>query len=342
EVHCLLGENGAGKSTLMKILDGFYPSGAYQGEIVLNGNPVELRSPHDARRKGIGFVPQDIHVIEHLSVAENIFVGNWNEGGGILFEPRRLVARAAWLLNQHNIHLDPRQKVSALAASQRQLVMIARALAGKPSVLILDEPTSSLTANETSNLFRILRHLTQGGATIIFISHDLDEILEIADRVTVLRDGAVAAQFDPGAFNHDDIITAMIGRKLETLFPVRDCEIGAEEVLRVQNLSVPHPHLKNRNLVDEVSFSLKQGEILGIAGLVGSGRSELVNAIYGRIPYRGRIVVGGQEVRMTSPRVAQRCGIGLVTEERKREGLLFNFAIRENITLHRLCAVSRL
>ncbi|MCL4425533.1 MAG: sugar ABC transporter ATP-binding protein [Actinobacteria bacterium] len=342
EIHALIGENGAGKSTLMKILNGVYPAGTYKGEILLNGLPVELHSPHDARVKGIGFVPQETSVIEGLSVSENIFVGHLTGERGVVVRFGELHAKTAQFLKECNINLNPRQLVSYLSASQRQLVMIARALSMNPSVLILDEATSSLTLDEIGNLFRILKHLQQRGVTCIFITHKLSEIFEVADQVTVLRDGVVVAGFDRGRFSQDDIITAMVGRRIDNLYPVRDSEIGEKEVLRVQDLTVPHMQVAGKNMVEGISFSVYRGEILGIAGLVGSGRSEVVNAIYGRTINSGRIFVEGREVRIASPKDAKDNGIGLVTEDRKRDGLLFNFALRENITINSLNAVSRL
>ena len=342
EIHGLIGENGAGKSTLMKILGGVYPANTYQGEIILDRAPVRLRSPHDAGVRGIGFVPQEINVIEGLSGAETIFGGHLMQGRGLVVSFRGLYARAERFLRERNIHLDPRQPASALTASQRQLVMIARALSLNPSVLILDEPTSSLTVDEIDNLFRIMRHLQQQGVTCLFITHKLGEVSEIADRVTVLRDGAVAAHFDRGAFSAQDIIAAMVGRKIENLYPVRDFEIGEQEALRVEDLCVPHPHIARRNVVNRVGFTVRRGEILGIAGLVGSGRSEVVNALYGRLLHSGRIFVEGKEVRISRPADAKARGFGLLTEDRKRDGLLFNLALRENITINSLNAVSRL
>ncbi|MEP6663416.1 MAG: sugar ABC transporter ATP-binding protein [Verrucomicrobiota bacterium] len=340
-IHALIGENGAGKSTLMKILDGVYPAGTFDGEILLDGQPVTLRSPFDARRLGIGYVPQEISVIENLTVAENIFVGQWNEGGGGIVSFQKMFARAAQLLQTMKLKIDPRCQVVTLNASQRQLVMIARALATRPAVLILDEATACLTLDETQNLFRVVRHLREQGLTTIFITHKMSELFEIADRATVLRDGAVAAEFERAQFDENQIVAAMVGRKIDNFYPARDSAIGDEEVFRVENLTVPHPHLARRNVVDAISFSLRRGEILGIGGLVGSGRSETVNALYGRLPHRGRIFLEGREITVRNPREAKSHGLGLLTEDRKHDGLLFNFAIRENITLHDLPRVSR-
>jgi ABC-type sugar transport system ATPase subunit len=220
--------------------------------------------------------------------------------------------------------------------------MIARALAARPSVLILDEATACLTQDETQNLFHVVRHLRAQGLTTIFITHKMSELFEIADSATVLRDGTVAAEFDRAQFDEHEIVAAMVGRKIENFYPVRDSQVGTEEVYRVEELTVPHPHLAQRNVVDGISFSLRRGEILGIGGLVGSGRSETVNALYGRLPHRGRIFVEGRETQVRSPREAKANGLGLLTEDRKLDGLLFNFSIRENVTLHDLPQVSRL
>jgi len=341
-IHALIGENGAGKSTLMKILDGVYPAGTFEGQIVLNAEPVRFGSPFDARQKGIGYVPQEISVIENLTVAENIFVGLWTEQGGSTVNFKRLFARATELLKTMRIRLDAHVRVVTLNASQRQLVMIARALAARPSVLILDEATACLTQDETQNLFRVVRHLREQGLTTIFITHKMSELFEIADYATVLRDGTVAAEFDRSQFDENAIVAAMVGRQIENFYPVRDSRIGTEEVYRVEGLTVPHPHLAQRNVVDGISFSLRRGEILGIGGLVGSGRSETVNALYGRLPHLGRVFVEGQEAHVRSPREAKANGLGLLTEDRKLDGLSFNFSIRKNVTLHDLPQVSRL
>lgn len=341
-IHALLGENGAGKSTLMKILDGIYPAGSFTGEIQLSGKLVHFRSPHDARVKGIGYVPQEIQVLENLTVAENIFLGNWTAGRRVVVDFPRLYERAQRLLDEYRINLDAQATVVTLNASQRQLVMIAGALALQPSVLILDESTACLTLEETRLLFDVLRHLQKTGVTCLFITHRLAEVHELADCATILRDGAVVAEFERAQFDESAIVAAMVGRTLTSYYPHRQTFAGTEEVLRVENLTVPHPHLAGKSVVENVSFSLRRGEILGLGGLVGAGRSEVVNALYGRIAHRGNTFVTGRQVTIRKPREARDCGIGLLPEERKREGLLFNFAIRENITLNSLTAVSRL
>lgn len=339
-VHALLGENGAGKSTLVKVLDGVYPVGSFSGEIVLAGKPVQFKSPHDARAQGIGYVPQEIQVLDNLTVAENIFVGVWNHDGRPLVRFRDLYRRAEALLAECHIRLDARALVTVLNASQRQLVMIARALALRPSLLVLDEATACLTLDETRLLFDVVKHLRERGVTILFITHRLAEVFEIAGHATVMRDGKWVAEFARDRFDEHEIVSAMVGRKIETFYPRREAAPREAEVLRVERLTVPHPHVAGKFVVDDVSFILRQGEILGLAGLVGSGRSETVNAIYGRMEHTGQIFVAGQPVRIQRPRDARASGIGLVPEERKREGLLFNFAIRENLTLHSLRAVA--
>jgi len=342
EILGLIGENGAGKSTLVKILSGVYPAGSFDGSITLRGQPVAFRSPHDAQLKGVGMVPQEISVIGSLSVAENIAVGHLRERRGLLVSSRDLHRRIGEFLDDLHIRLDPRARTAGVAMSQKQLIMVARALWTSPSVLILDEPTTSLTQDEAKNLFRILARLRQRGVTCILITHILDEVFKITDRVTVLRDGRVAGIYGRPEYDPARIVQAMVGRKIESLYPEVPNRATDEDVLRVEHLTVPHPTLPERNLLDDVSFGLKRQEILGIAGLVGAGRSELVNTLYGRLkPSRGRILVGGQEVLVRSPRDALACGVGLITEDRKSEGLLFNMAIRENITVNSLRKVSR-
>jgi ABC-type sugar transport system ATPase subunit len=208
-------------------------------------------------------------------------------------------------------------------------------------VLILDEATACLTLDETQNLFRVVRHLREQGLTTIFITHKMSELFEIADHATVLRDGTVAAEFEREQFDEHEIVAAMVGRKIDNFYPARDSAIGDQEIFRVENLTVPHPHLANRNVVEGVSFSVRRGEILGLGGLVGSGRSETVNALYGRLPHSGRVFLEGREIAVRTPREAKANGLGLLTEDRKLDGLLFNFSIQENVTLHDLPQVSR-
>lgn len=339
-IHGLVGENGAGKTTLMKILSGTYPHGTYEGEIVLAGKVLELGSSSDALDEGIGIVPQEIAVIDQLTVAENIVVGQWVSGAGQLVSMRRIKRQVADLLRGYNISLDPGALVARLTAAQKQLVMIARALFRNPSMLILDEPTSSLALHEIENLFAHLEALRDKGVTCVFITHKLAEIVQLTDYTTVLRDGEVTGEFEREDYDESAIIDAMVGRKIENLYPSRTAEIGEEEVLRVENLTIPHPIIANRNVVEGVHFSLRRGEILGLAGLVGSGRSEVVNALVGRMKHTGKIFINGNETQISSPASASRAGIGLITEDRKKDGLLPNLQVRPNLTLHSLPAFS--
>lgn len=337
-IHGLVGENGAGKSTLMKILSGSYPHGSYEGELSLGGKILELHSTADALNKGIGVVPQEINVVDQLTVAENIVVGKWTNGQGPMVSLRAVKAHVADFLKEYNIALDPGALVFRLTASQKQMVMIARALYRSPDILILDEPTSSLAMSEIENLFNHLDELRKKGVTCVFITHKLVEIFRLTDHTTVLRDGEVTGEFDRQEYDESTMISAMVGRKIENLYPVRDSEIGTEVVFRVDNLTIPHPTIANRNVVEGVSFSLHKGEILGLSGLVGSGRSEIVNAIVGRLTHSGKIFVDGKEAHIHNPGEAKEVGIGLITEDRKKDGLLANLEIRPNITLHSLSA----
>ena len=333
-IHGLVGENGAGKSTLMKILSGTYPHGTYEGELVLNGKPLQITSASVALQQGIGIVPQEINVIDQLTVAENIVVGDWLQPGERAVSMRGIRKRVGEFLEEYRLALDPNALMFRLTAAQKQLVMIARALYRKPSILILDEPTSSLALDEIDNLFGHLENLRGKGMTCVFITHKLNEIFRLTDHTTVLRDGEVTGEFDRNDYLEAKIIAAMVGRRIENLYPTRATQPGEQEVLRVAHLTIPHPTIANRNIVEDVSFNLRKGEILGLAGLVGSGRSEVVNALVGRLKCSGRIVVNGREARIHSPADAKRVGIGLVTEDRKKDGLLPNMEIRPNLTLH--------
>jgi len=341
EIHALLGQNGAGKSTLVKILNGVHAAGTYEGTIRLAGEILNLRSPLLARAKGIAYVPQEIEVFEHLSVAENVFAGQTGLGRGILVRQRRLEERTAALFLDLGLNIPPRALVASLTAAQRHLVMIVRALATKPTVLMLDEPTASLSGAEVSRLFKLLKRLKAQGTTTIFITHRLPEVLALCDAATVLRDGHVAAEIRRSNFETDRIISAMSGQRLQRLYPKHTPRTGMPIVLKVENLTIEERQGSHRGLHD-VSLELHEGEILGIAGLLGSGRTELLAGIYGRIPHRGRISVIGRETPIDSTRAARRSGIALLTEDRKRSGLLFNLPIRSNITIGNLDLFERL
>jgi len=336
EIHALLGQNGAGKSTLVKILNGVHGAGSYEGEIRVDGRPVRFTTPGEARAHGVAYVPQETEVFEQLTVAENVFAGRTNLGHGALISQKALRARTAELFRDFGLDLDPGALVATLTAAERHLVMIVRALTTRPLVLMLDEPTASLSGSEVALLFALLERLKASGTTMIFITHRLPEVVALCDRATVLRDGRVAAEYVRGDFDEERIIAAMSGERLSRLYPHHDAPpADAPTLLRVEGLRVEERYGSHRG-VHDVSFELKAGEILGIAGLLGSGRSELLGAIYGRFAHRGRFVVDAREITIGSTRDARSAGIALLTEDRKRSGLLFNLPVGGNITIGNL------
>ena len=285
EVHALLGENGAGKSTLVKVITGVHqPDG---GEIYLNGKEIQFSDPHESRQAGIAAIYQELSLFPDLNVAENIFVGRQPTRGGRI-DWGKLYDEAGQLLTSLGMQLDLKQKARNLSIAQQQMVEIARAFSINARILLMDEPTSSLTLNEVADLFRLVRRLRDGGTSIIFISHRLEELFEIADRVTVLRDGAFVETCLLKDITRDDLIRSMVGRTITNLFPKQDVQAG-EVVLQVENLS-------HDGIFENISFELRRGEILGMAGLVGAGRTDVARAIFGvETPTRGKIWINGQE-----------------------------------------------
>lgn len=343
EIHALLGQNGAGKSTLVKILNGVHPRSSFEGDIRVEGRSVAFHSPAHARRNGVGYVPQEIEVIENLSVAENIFAGQMQAPGnevrsnGFVHWPT--VRQAAFaLLRDLGLSFDPSTPLASLSTARRHMIMIARAIAARPSVLILDEPTASLSSAEIQVLFEVLRKLKARGTTMLYITHRLPEVLALCDRASVLRDGVIAEEVEHKDFEIARLLTSMSGFKVELQFPQHRPTLERDPVLKLENFCVAH---KGRQRVREVSFELKRGEILGIAGLLGAGRTELLNAIYGYLPHGGHIHVEGRSRSIRSPREARELGIALLTEDRKAEGLLFNLPLRANVTIGNLGSLSR-
>ena len=333
EVLAICGENGAGKSTLMKILSGSYTSKEYEGEICIDGTPVELTSVAVAEKCGIEMVYQVVNVRLDASIAEEIYVGNLPQRG-MFIDYTKLYQDTAVMLEKIGLDLDPRQTVRGLNSGQMQLIAIARALSKNPRIMVLDEPTSALTDTETDILMNTIEALRKEGISFLFISHKLDEVYRIADRVVVMRDGAVVRSDPVSNVNASALVEAMIGRTIENMYPKDPAEIG-EEVLRVAHLTVPHPSNKGQNIVEDISFNLRKGEILGIGGLVGAGRSEVLSAIFGYIT-RGvtkEIYVRGKKTNIASPLDAIKAGMGYVTEERKQTGYIWVHSIRENLTL---------
>ena len=324
EVHALLGENGAGKSTLMKILSGAYSKD--EGEILFDGQPVEIHSAQDAQRLNISTIYQELNLTEQLTVAENIFMGRQLMKNRFQVDWRKMYEEAQKLLDELGVDVNAHALVRDLGVAQKQMVEVAKSLSINSRVLIMDEPTAPLTNREIEVLFDTIRMLKARGVSIIYISHRLEEVMEICDRATIMRDGTNVTELNVADTNLDEIIRYMVGRELKEKFPKIHLEPGKER-LRVENI-----HAGKQ--VQGVSLTARAGEILGIAGLVGAGRTETARAIFGMDPKEsGEIYVDGQKVEINQPLDAIQAGIGFVTEDRKGEGLVLPLPISQNITL---------
>ena len=333
-VHGLIGQNGAGKSTLMKILSGIYPHGEFIGEIKVAGENVKMSSPLDAQLRGIAIVPQEITVADTLTVAENILLSELAMNPRRLYSKKKSSERIKEFLVANEIPLNADQLVSELSLHKKQILMIASALFKEPEVLVLDEPTSSLTSDEIENLFSIVRNLKKRGYTTVFITHKLPEILELCDAVSILRDGKTVRSSDRSEFDANQLVSDMIGRKLGDLYPAKtDLPKDAKIIFSARDLVVENPRKPGEKMVSAFSFDLHAGEILGLGGLVGSGRTEILRALYGdnRV-LAGKLELQGKEVSSTNIPSAINSGIGYVTEDRKVEGLFFNLEIKSNAT----------
>lgn len=318
EVMSLCGENGSGKSTLMKVLCGIYPHGSYEGEIVFAGEVLQATHIRDTERKGIAIIHQELALVKHLTVLENIFLGAELSRHGVL-DYDTMTLRCEKLLAQVSLAISPDTRVGDLGLGQQQLVEIAKALNKQVRLLILDEPTASLTEQETAVLLNIIRDLQNHGIACIYISHKLNEVKAISDTICVIRDGQHIGTREAEGMSEDDIITMMVGRELTALYPNKPHTIG-EELLRVENLTAWHPVNRHIKRVDNLSFSLHRGEILGIAGLVGAGRTEAVQCLFGVWPGRweGKIYIDGQPVKIDNCQQAIAKGIAMVPEDRKK------------------------
>jgi ribose transport system ATP-binding protein len=328
EVLALVGENGAGKSTLMKILAGALP--ADEGEILMEGAPVQIDSPHEAQRLGIGMVYQEFTLVPQLTAPQNIALGAEPARGGLI-DRRAVRERAARVLGDLGIELPLDLPISRLSVAEQQLVEIAKVLAREARIIVMDEPTAALSDREVEHLFAIVKRLRSAGAGIIYISHRLDELPRIADRVMVLRDGRVVEGRNAKDFPDDEIIHAMVGRRLEAHFPeLPETGTNAPVVLDVR-------HLARRPALNDVTLAVRAGEIVGIAGLIGAGRTEILRAIAGAdLAHRGEIRIDGTRVRIDGPRDAIAAGIAFITEDRKAQGLVLGMNVRENVTLAHL------
>ncbi|MCC7382462.1 MAG: sugar ABC transporter ATP-binding protein [Deltaproteobacteria bacterium] len=343
EILALVGENGAGKSTLMKVLSGVWPAGSYQGQIFLRGKEASFRGPKDAEDAGVAIIHQELNLVPDLSVAENVFLNRLPTTGGGWVDWDRLRLETAERLKTLGLSLAPETRIRDLTVGKQQLVEIAKALSINAEVLILDEPTSALSDKEVADLFTVLLRLKAQGTCLIYISHKMDELRQIADKVAVLRDGASVGEVQAMSELSDaEIIARMVGRALGELYPKRGQTVGAP-ILRIERLSVDHPLLLGEREVDDVSFDLHAGEILGITGLMGSGRTELVEGIFGAFPARtqGSVSIEGRALVRKSPRDAIAAGIGLLTEDRKLLGLVLGMTVAENATLAILDSLTR-
>ncbi len=332
EIHAIVGENGAGKSTLMKILSGAYTADA--GTIRIDGVEVALATPHEAQARGIGMVYQELILVPDLSVAENIYLDRQPTGRFGIIDRRRLREDANALLTSLSAPVDADTLIRDLSVGQSQMVEIAKVYSQDPRILVLDEPTSALTEHETQILFETLRKLRAEGIAVIFISHRLKEVMEIADRVTVLRDGALVDSQPIGELTPGDIVRMMVGRDVGDLFPKRTVEVG-DVVLQVEDFA-------RTGVFADISFEVRAGEIVGLAGLVGAGRTEIARSIFGLDPYdRGEVHIDGELVKIGSPRDAIKAKMGYVPEDRKREGLILGLSVRSNTVISILSELSR-
>jgi ribose transport system ATP-binding protein len=333
EIHALVGENGAGKSTLMKVLMGVYSRDS--GRILLDGKEVRISSPKEAENLGISMIFQEFNLLPHLTVGENIFLTRLPRKSFLrTVDWKKLWDNASEILSKLEISLDPKSLIKDLSVAEMQMVEIAKALSVNARILIMDEPTSALTQEEIKKLFAQMRKLKDQGVAIVFISHRLEEIKEISDRITVLRDGRKIATVAVGEVTEEEIAEMMVGREVKTLFPKMEVRKG-KVLLEVKSLT-------RRGVFEDVSFYLREGEILGIYGLVGAGRTELVRSIFGEDPVDdGEVFLEGRKVSVKHPKDAVDLGVGLVPENRALQGLLLNMSVRENIALPNLAKLSR-
>ncbi|WP_461611311.1 sugar ABC transporter ATP-binding protein [Cytobacillus kochii] len=331
EIHALMGENGAGKSTLIKILTGIHESN--QGEIYYKGNKAVFSSPKDAEKNGIAVIHQELNIIPYLTVAENMFLGKELSTFGLL-KTREMNVKAEKYLKRLGIEMDVKQPAGELSVGQQQMIEIARAIAANSEVLIMDEPTAALTDREIDTLFTVIDQLRKENVAIIYISHRMEEIFKMCDRITVLRDGQSIGTKYTTDTSFDEIVKMMVGREIGERYPTRTATIG-DVFFKVENLSMKD-HFSN------ISFDVRKGEILGVAGLMGAGRTEIMEAIFGsRKKSSGKIFLNGQELHIRAPKQAIAAGIGFITEDRKDEGLILGLSVRENLAVPNLKALSQ-
>ena len=340
QVNAIVGENGAGKSTLIKILAGVYLE--YDGEVFFDGEPVRFTGPREAQERGIAIIHQELNLIPYLSVAENIFLGREfvNRLGWIDY--RRMFSESQKLLGKLQLDIDPKKAISELRVGQQQVVEIAKALSLNARIIIMDEPTSAISEQEIDVLFSIIESLKADGVAIVYITHKLDELFKIAERVTVLRDGKLIASTKMVGLTHDDLIRLMVGRSMQDFFIKSEIAIQ-EQVMRIENLSLAFPDRPHDFVVQDVSFQVHKGEIVGIFGLMGAGRTELFETIFGIHPNSatGSIYIDKSKVRIRTATDAIQAGIGYVPEDRKEAGLVLNMSVAQSISLADIEQVER-
>ncbi|WP_322490291.1 ATP-binding cassette domain-containing protein [Chloroflexus sp.] len=344
EIHCLVGENGAGKSTLMKVLSGVYPYGSYSGEILIDGQPQRFFGIADSERVGIGIIYQELALVPELTVYENIFLGHEIRHNGVI-DWNETIRRADEMLRKVRLNVNPAAKIRDLGVGKQQLVEIAKALSREVKILILDEPTAALNENDSENLLHLLRELRDHGVTCILISHKLKEVLSVADTVTVLRDGKTVCTLDAhqGEVSEQALIRNMVGREITNIYPSRNHQISNEVMLELRNWTVYSPEL-GRHLLRDVNLQVHKGEIVGLAGLMGAGRTELALSLFGNAPgYRisGELWLKGRKRTFRHPREAIATGLAYVSEDRKAKGLVLIQDVRQNITLANLHALAK-
>ena len=340
EIHCLVGENGAGKSTLMKVLSGVYKFGSYSGDIVYNGQVQQFQSTKDSENAGIAIISQELALVPELTVYENIFFGheimhgktiNWNE----------TIIQAREMLKKVRLDVNPSRKVRELGVGQQQLVEIAKALSKKAKLLILDEPTASLNEDDSQNLLQLLRDLQAEGVTSIMISHRLKEVVNIADTITVLRDGATICSMEAtgGKVAEGEIIKHMVGREIDNVYPKREKIEPGEVALELKDWTVFDPK-QDRVILDHINIKLRKGEVVGLSGLMGAGRTELALSVFGNTPkyklLEGEVYVEGKKVDFKTPRDATKAGLAYVSEDRKHNGLILIQDVKFNVTIANL------
>ncbi|MCM3006456.1 xylose ABC transporter ATP-binding protein [Priestia koreensis] len=341
EIHALCGENGAGKSTLMKVLSGLYAHGSYEGKIMMEHGEQMFKTIKDAEHAGIAIIYQELALVKHMTVAENLILGNEPARFGVINRHEMYRETEKWLSRVGLKGVSPETITGTLGIGQQQLIEIAKALSKNAKILILDEPTAALTEQEVDILLSILKEFRNQGVTCIYISHKLNEVFDIADHITILRDGKTIGTYKTSAITEDQVIAYMVGREMTNRYP--DIQFNPKEVvLSLKDYSVYHPDFHHKKVINNVSLEVRKGEILGIAGLMGSGRTELAMSLFGAYGGKteGDVYIEGEYARIKTTQGAIRKGIALVSEDRKKYGLVLNMDIKKNVTLPSLKAIT--